>query len=411
MRISVRPASVHKGSPLCITDRTSLSNIQFDVMNTLSPGVPNTDWENFFGDRTFTGRRQEIDLLARELLTPESKAVAIVGSAGMGKTALALMFGDLNRRFFPAGVYHVHATPLEPLKSTVDAHVSNPSAPYLLVLDEVDIRPSYDLPAEIRELRKARPSARIIFVSRLQGLTAPIDLTLQLAGLSEPEFLEFLSKAGSLSGDTETARNLFRSVSGNLLATRLIADLLKSGQMSPRQMLLSLRDFSQSGILDSSGNPIVAGAPADRQIIVDVKNVNDQLLKRVHSNPSLMYELSSRRFEEFVAEVLDRLGYTVTLTPASRDGGKDLYAAKKDHLGSFLYVVECKKYAPDNPVGVGLIRQLNGVVQAEQATAGILATTSFFTKDAREFQRRIPHQMGLKDFIGIQEWLREVFRR
>lgn len=352
-----------------------------------------------------------MDLLARELLTPEAKSVAIIGSAGMGKTTLAMMFGHRNRGFFSAGVYHVHATPIESLKSTVDAHISNPAAPYLLVLDEVEMRPAYDLRAEIHELRKARPSARIICVSRQQVLAAPIDLTLQLAGLDEAEFLELLSKAGSLSGDPETAHDLFHSVSGNILATRLIADLLKSGQMSPRQILLNLRAFSQSGILDSSGNPIVAGAPAGRQIIVDVKNVNDQLLERVHSNPSLMYELSSRRFEEFVAEVLDRLGYTVTLTPASRDGGKDIYAAKKDHLGSFLYVVECKKYAPDNPVGVGLIRQLNGVVQAEQATAGIIATTSFFTKDARDFQRRIPHQMSLKDFFGIQEWLRDAFRR
>ncbi|MBU1723414.1 MAG: restriction endonuclease, partial [Gammaproteobacteria bacterium] len=98
-------------------------------------------------------------------------------------------------------------------------------------------------------------------------------------------------------------------------------------------------------------------------------------------------------------------------TPASKDGGKDIYAARKDHLGSFLYVVECKKYAPDNPVGVGLIRQLNGVVQAERATAGILATTSFFTKGAKEFQARLSHQIGLKDYVGIQEWLDTIFRQ
>lgn len=380
-------------------------------MSVRIPWTPDIDWENFLGDRIFTGRRQEMDLLAQELLTSEPKSVAIVGCGGIGKTALAMRFAHLNREFFPAGIYHVHATLLESLKSAVDAHVSNPSTPYLLVLDEVEMRPAHELQAEIRELRKARPSARIIFISRLQGVFAPIDLILQLEGLTEAEFLELLSKAGSVSENIEAAHDLFLSVSGNLLATRLIADLLKSGQMSPRQVLLSLRGFTQSGILDSSGNPIVAGAPAGKQIIVDVKYVGDQLLERVHSNPGLMYELSPRRFEEFVAEILYRLGYTVTLTPASRDGGKDIYAAKKDHLGSFLYVVECKKYAPNNPVEVGLIRQLNGVVQAEQATAGILATTSFFTKGANEFQRRIPHQMSLKDFVGIQEWLREVFCR
>jgi len=36
---------------------------------------------------------------------------------------------------------------------------------------------------------------------------------------------------------------------------------------------------------------------------------------------------------------LERHGYTVTLTPQTRDGGKDMYAARRDDVGSFLYVV------------------------------------------------------------------------
>ena len=46
--------------------------------------------------------------------------------------------------------------------------------------------------------------------------------------------------------------------------------------------------------------------------------------------------MSPRGFEELVAEMLSRLGYEVTLTPASRDGGKDIYAARRDHLGTFV---------------------------------------------------------------------------
>lgn len=380
-------------------------------MSAFKPTVLDIDWNDYLVDRTFTGRQQEIDFLCRELLSSEAKAVGIIGSAGMGKTSLAMMFGHSNREFFPAGVYHVHATPFESLPRTVDAHVSDPSSPYLLILDEVDIRPALDLHSEIQELRRSRPSARLICISRREIQAGPIDLTIQLQGLNQAEFYELLNKTGAIAQESETGARLFRALSGNLLATHLIADMLQAGRMSQREVLHRLQGFSQSGVLDSAGKPIILGAPADRQIIIDVTSVSDQLLERVHANPKLMYELTPRKFEEFVAEVLSRLGYNVTVTPASRDGGKDIYAAKKDHLGSFLYVVECKKYAPDNPVGVGLIRQLNGVVQAEQATAGILATISFFTKGAKEFQRRISHQMGLKDFLGIQEWLSEVFRR
>ncbi len=113
-----------------------------------------------------------------------------------------------------------------------------------------------------------------------------------------------------------------------------------------------------------------------------------------------------------VAELLISRGYEVTLTPATRDGGLDIFAAKQVELGSFLYLVElrnsgeCKKYGPDQKVGVGLIRELLGVVAQRRATAGILATTSFFTKDAQEFQREVRWQLSLQDFADIASWLR-----
>lgn len=73
--------------------------------------------------------------------------------------------------------------------------------------------------------------------------------------------------------------------------------------------------------------------------------------------------------------------------------------------------VECKKYAPDHRVGVNLIRELNGVVQAERATAGILATTSFFTRGAKELQERLSNQISLKDYLGLQEWMSKALKQ
>ena len=368
------------------------------------------DWTDFPLQSTFVGREQELDLLRRELLLPQAKAVCITGSAGMGKTALAMMFAHSNRELFPAGVYHMHATPFEPIPQTVAAHVSNPSSPYLLILDDVDARPRQQLRTEISEVRASRPPARLICISRDSFGDAGLDLTLQLGGFDKASFDRLLRRLASRVTDFDSSEQLFAAVSGHPLALTLIAGLMQSESLSPREIMLRLRAFSRPGILGPDGRPIGAESPTDKQIVVDVISVSDELVRKIHGNPKLLYALTPRGFEEFVAELLDRLGYTVTLTPASKDGGKDIYAARKDHLGSFLYVVECKKYAPDNPIGVGLIRQLNGVIQAEQATAGILATTSFFTKGAREFQQRIAHQVSLKDYFGIQEWLDAAIR-
>lgn len=157
-------------------------------------------------------------------------------------------------------------------------------------------------------------------------------------------------------------------------------------------------------ILDPLGNPI-----SDiNNIRIDVSEVNDWILNELKKNPTDLYQLSSRRFEELVAEILIRKGYNVDLTPATRDGGKDIYAAQKNDLGSFLYVVECKKYKPTHKVGVNVLRDLYGVLSKERATYGIAVTTSYFSKSAKEFQQELQFQMSLKDFDSIKQWLCDV---
>lgn len=157
-------------------------------------------------------------------------------------------------------------------------------------------------------------------------------------------------------------------------------------------------------IVDPFGNPI-----SDiNKIKIDVSDVNDELLKMLKNNPNYLYQLSSRKFEEVIAEILSRKGYDVTLTSATRDGGKDIYVAQKNDFGSFLFLVECKKYNPDQKIEVGIVRNLYGVVSAENATCGIIATTSYFTKDAQDFQKSVKFRMSLKDFNSIKQWLCDV---
>jgi restriction system protein len=358
----------------------------------------------------FVGREQELDALACELLVQDARMVTITGNYGTGKTALALTFAQRHKDAFPGGIHHVCATPWERLPDDLASRATNSTAPQLLILDELETLQPKQQYAQVAEIRRSWPSARLICIARTDDWSGPADRMLKLGNLSEGDFDQLLriffnvSKAGDIS-------DLFRTLGGNPLSTKLVVDIMHYQSRTPRELLRYLHSFSHSGLVGADGRPISSGTLEEQQIIVDVALANDDLLRRVHANPQILYELTPRRFEEFVAEVLSRLNYHVTLTPASSDGGKDIYAAKKDALGSFLYVVECKKYAPGHRVGVALIRQLNGVVQAERATAGILATTSFFTRGAKEFQARISNQISLKDYVAIQEWLQNIFER
>ena len=105
---------------------------------------------------------------------------------------------------------------------------------------------------------------------------------------------------------------------------------------------------------------------------------------------------------------LAQRGYDVELSSASRE--YDICAAKKDDVGSFLLLVECKKWKPDRHVHVRTVRELHSVVNVRGATAGMVATTSMFTRDAHELQDQLRWQMSLKDFFDIKRWLRESGR-
>lgn len=179
--------------------------------------------------------------------------------------------------------------------------------------------------------------------------------------------------------------------------------------VTPRELLLHLRDFRWSGILDADGNPITQDQLRGSPIITDVISTNEKVLRLVQEEPEAVYSLSSREFEELVAELLYKQGYTVELTPPSKDGGFDMYAARKDGLGEFLYLVECKRYAPGNPVGVQVVRALHGMVQQEQATAGIVVTTSRFTKGAVEFQQSAQYKLSLRDYVHLKGWLTTTY--
>jgi len=161
-------------------------------------------------------------------------------------------------------------------------------------------------------------------------------------------------------------------------------------------------------VLGPDGQVLEPDGASYKSIISDLTEVSQTLLKELAESPEELRRVSPRFFEKIVAEIFRRMNYKVLLTQSTRDGGKDIYAVGNNGIGSFMYIIECKKHSPSNPVGVGIVRSLYGVVEAERATAGIVATTSFFTKDAKEFESKVRYRMELKDFLDIKKWLIEV---
>ena len=139
--------------------------------------------------------------------------------------------------------------------------------------------------------------------------------------------------------------------------------------------------------------------------ISDIVVVNTELINYLKRHPTLLYNLDPIKFEELVAEILRDIGYTIELTKQTRDGGIDIFATQKTGIGESLLVVDCKRYMPDKHIGVGVVRSLYGVMEELKATQGMIATTSYFSKPAKEFQKRLKYRMLLNDFNDIVAWL------
>ena len=101
---------------------------------------------------------------------------------------------------------------------------------------------------------------------------------------------------------------------------------------------------------------------------------------------------------------MEKNGYDVTLTQATRDNGVDIYAVKTDGFGKFLTVVDCKKYREDRKIGIGVVREMIGTLQIENASHAMLATTSSFSSVARNFEQERQFAISLRDHSDILQW-------
>lgn len=124
-----------------------------------------------------------------------------------------------------------------------------------------------------------------------------------------------------------------------------------------------------------------------------------RLLRRVMVNPrNLASGMDWRDFEKLVAEVFRRKGYSVSMTEGSADGGVDVVLYRRG-TRSF---VQCKQWR-STKVGVGVVRELYGVMASESVEEGYVVTCGTFTEAAKDFAHGL--NIHLVDYYDLCEWM------
>ncbi len=144
----------------------------------------------------------------------------------------------------------------------------------------------------------------------------------------------------------------------------------------------------------------------EKPLIEELCLVQQNLLAVLEKNPEHFYILSPFKFEEIVAELLNKYGFDIEMTGKTWDEGIDFFAIKYDVVRS-IYVVQCKRYKRERRVGISEVRELFGVKNDFGSTMALMATTSFYTKPSKIFEEKHKWEIELKDYDDLVRLLKQ----
>ena len=109
--------------------------------------------------------------------------------------------------------------------------------------------------------------------------------------------------------------------------------------------------------------------------------------------------LSWRQFEEVVVLIFREDGWDVTLTPKTRDGGKDVVARKDIDGVPVVAYVEAKNYDPRRPVRLPEVKEFVATLGGDGVDRGFMLTTSYVSRDAQEWAATKGQRIAAVEFL------------
>jgi restriction system protein len=115
-----------------------------------------------------------------------------------------------------------------------------------------------------------------------------------------------------------------------------------------------------------------------------LKLSSQRFAEEIVKNPGELMTLEWRDLERMVAELFEGLSFKVTLTPSSKDGGKDIILECNNRGTDESYIVEIKHWRSQQRVGGDSIREFLSVICSEKRKSGLFLSTYGFTDNAFE---------------------------
>lgn len=356
----------------------------------------------------FVQRSKELELLFDSFRYSRIrfKTAYVSGERGAGKTALLMQFlYEMRNEMHGVRISTSPTTNLQDIDQAFKQQDPEKNNRLILIVDDADLlspETRSDITRFAQNLKRCRG---VVFgmvesPAQLELQTVRHATVVELRPFSEVECRAYFEKTASEYNLTDAFISQVVALSeGNIRTISLIARCLSEGSGIANIELLKNKLYEISDNIVVPEREIISVA---RPQVVIVEN---KLIEKLKREPQSIYQLKPREFEVVLADLLDDMGYAVTLTPASGDGGKDIIAEMDTEIGKIMCLVEAKKYRADRKIGVELVRTLYGTICHHNATSGMLVTTSSFTAGAKSFQQDHQYQIALRDFTDVANWI------
>ena len=362
-------------------------------------------------DNLYVERKEQVNELAHFLDYSRRgwpRGVLLVGAPGIGKTSFLKNYENKNNSAIR--IYWLYLRN-ENIEKSVDALIAeirsaDYSREFAVFIDDAEALNGKQIEFIFNQIANYKYCVAIVFSARMFTELSAVTRTSRFATISLDDFTDDESKnyvksiLENTNVDAEHIDRILSVASGNPVLLRTLAETLQSRGIHAVEELIAGEIYRlDKRIVLPHDEIIVAVRP---QIVVAQHSIID----RLKNEPESIYKLAPRQFEEVLADLLAGMGYEVTLTAPSGDGGKDIIARMNTELGEVLCLVEAKRYRKTRKVGVELVRTLFGTVFDHSASTGMLVTTSSFTAGAKDFQEKHMYRLSLRDYESVQSWIR-----
>src|SRR2546423_722434 len=155
------------------------------------------------------------------------------------------------------------------------------------------------------------------------------------------------------------------------------------------------REFSFDGVFQTSAKTangiqelrsavVEAARPRDDEVARDsvarvVQTMAETLCRLVAKDADALDQIEWRELERIIAVALDAIGFTVELTPGSKDGGKDVVANCAVRNNEHTYYIEIKHWRKGDRPGPNHVSDFVELNVRDETDGGLFLSSSGFT--------------------------------